>query len=86
MYIGDIISWTVKAKNVKGSRLHFPELNIESDSLNVKQKTFLYENDNLEGIEFELVFGTPENSKLLNIKYSYWIARELSKKKLRLYP
>ena len=56
VYIGDIISWTVKAKNVKGSRLHFPELNIESDSLNVKQKTFLYENDNLEGIEFELVF------------------------------
>ena len=78
MYIGDIISWTVKAKNVKG-RLHFPELNIESDSLNVKQKTFLYENDNLEGIEFELVFGTPA-IKLLNIKYNYWIARELSKR------
>ena len=56
VYIGDIITWTLKAKNVEGSRLHFPELNIESDSLNLKQKTFLYENDHLEGIKFELVF------------------------------
>tara|TARA_S200000501_G_scaffold190210_1_gene179069 strand:- start:55095 stop:55904 length:810 start_codon:yes stop_codon:yes gene_type:complete len=56
VYIGDIIIWTIKAKNVKGSMLYFPDLNIESDSVNVKYKSSLYENDNLEGIEFELVF------------------------------
>ena len=72
-FIGDVFTWTINVKGLNDQNIKFPDLADQGDTISIKKKNYIYQDDNLSGIEYEVIpwdtgsFKTPEFSiRLLN--------------------
>ena len=67
-FIGDLFLWTIKVEGLDNQDIEFPGLTIPQDTLSIKKKNFIYENEKLCGIQYQIIawdtgsFKTPEYS------------------------
>ena len=72
-FIGDVFNWTIKVEGLNQQTIKLPELTSQDDTISIKKKNYIYKEDKLYGIQYELIpwdtgrFKTPEFSiRLLN--------------------
>ena len=64
MYVGEVLRWTIKVEGHENINYKFPDLNIDNDSVKVKQ-IVSSENRNNE-IEFEIISYFGKLKKLIH--------------------
>ena len=67
-FIGDVFTWTINVKGLNDQNIKFPDLADQGDRISIKKKNYIYQDDNLSGIEYEVIpwdtgsFKTPKFS------------------------
>ena len=55
-FIGDIITWSVTVENADDRKVRYPDLDLDDDSISVREKSLIHENTRITGAQFELMF------------------------------
>ena len=55
-FIGDVITWSVMVEKIGNRNIRYPELDLNNDSISVREQSFIYENNRLTGTQIELMF------------------------------
>jgi len=55
-FIGDVITWSVTVEKIGNRNIRYPELDLDNDSISVRDQSFIYENNRLTGTQIELMF------------------------------
>ena len=55
-FIGDVITWSVMVEKIGNRNIRYPELDLDNDSISVRDQSFIYENNRLTGTQIELMF------------------------------
>ena len=55
-FIGDVIVWSVTVENAGNQKIRYPDLDLDNDSISIREQSLIHENGRLAGVQFELMF------------------------------